>query len=129
MAAIPDVQAAGAVSALPFHPAGIDYDLPVVVEGRPRPRAGEEPQADFRVATPGYFRAVEIPLVKGRGFMEADGPNSPAVVIINETMARQIFAGEEAVVGACCCMGGRERSSASSDRCAIMASVVSRAPR
>jgi putative ABC transport system permease protein len=95
--AIPDVRAAGAVSALPFHPAGIDYDLPVVVDGRPRPRAGEEPQADFRVATPGYFRAMEIPLVKGRAFTESDGPNSPPVVIINETMARRIFAGEDAV--------------------------------
>jgi len=97
LSAIPDVRAAGAVSALPFHPAGIDYDLPVVVEGRPRPRAGEEPQADFRVATPGYFRAMEIPVVRGRAFTESDGPNSPQVVIINETMARQIFTGEDAV--------------------------------
>ena len=95
--ATPGVQAAGAVSALPLHPAGIDYDLPVIIEGRARPRAGEEPQADFRVATPGYFRTMEIPVLKGRPFMESDGPNTPPVAIINDTMARQIFPGENPI--------------------------------
>ena len=95
--AMPGVQSVGAVSALPLHPAGIDYDLPVVIEGRARPRAGEEPQADFRVATPGYFRTMEIPVLKGRPFLEFDGPNTPPVAIINDTMARQIFAGEDPI--------------------------------
>jgi predicted permease len=91
------VQAVGAVSALPFHPAGIDYDLPVIIEGRARPRAGEEPQADFRVATPGYFRTMEIPVLKGRPFLESDRPNTPPVAIINDTMARQLFPGEDPI--------------------------------
>ena len=92
---LPGVESVGAVSALPFNPVGADYDLPIVIEGKPRPRPGEEPQADFRTATTGYFRAMRIPLRRGREFSEFDGPNSTPVVIINETMARQMFPGED----------------------------------
>jgi putative ABC transport system permease protein len=92
---VPGVESVGAVSALPFNPVGIDYDLPVVIEGKPRPRPGEEPQADFRTATTGYFPAMRIPLLRGREFNEFDGPNSMPVVIINETMAREMFPGED----------------------------------
>jgi putative ABC transport system permease protein len=58
---------------------------------------GEEPQADFRMVTPGYFRTMMIPLVSGRTFTEHDGPASTPVIIINETMARQMFAGENPI--------------------------------
>ena len=60
LAATPGVESIGAVSSLPLNPVGIDFDLPVIVQGRPRPRAGEEPQADFRIATPDYFRTMRI---------------------------------------------------------------------
>jgi predicted permease len=93
--AVPGVRSAAVVSSLPLNPVGIDYDLPVVVEGRPRPRPGEDPQADFRIATPAYFETMGIPLVSGREFNEFDGPNSTPVVIINETMAKAIFPGED----------------------------------
>jgi putative ABC transport system permease protein len=89
------IESIGAVSSLPLNPVGIDYDLPVIVEGRPRPRAGEEPQADFRFATPDYFRTMRIPLKKGRLFTEFDGHDSAPVIIINETMAGQMFPGED----------------------------------
>ena len=92
---VPGVESVGAVSALPLNPVGLDYDLPVVIEGQPRPRPGEEPQADFRTATAGYFRTMRIPLLRGRAFNEFDGPNSPPVVIINDTLARQMFPGED----------------------------------
>jgi putative ABC transport system permease protein len=91
---MPGIESVGIVSSLPLNPVGVDYDLPVVVEGRPRPRLGEDPQADFRVATTGYFRTMRIPIRRGRDFTAFDGPNSVPVVIINETMAREIFPGE-----------------------------------
>lgn len=93
--ALPGVEWAGAVTSLPLNPVGIAFDLPVVVQGRPRPRAGEEPQADFRIATTDYFRTMKIPLLKGRNFTEFDGSDSASVVIINDTMARQMFPGED----------------------------------
>jgi predicted permease len=95
LTALPGVQSAGAVTSLPLNPVGIDFDLPVVVQGRPRSRPGEEPQADFRIATPDYFRTMKIPLLRGRDFTEFDGPAGTPVVIINETMARQMFPGED----------------------------------
>jgi putative ABC transport system permease protein len=94
---IPGVQSVGAVSALPLNPVGTDYDLPVIVQGKPRPRPGEEPQADFRVATSGYFRAMRIPLLRGRDFTDYDGPNSTPVVIINDTLSQQMFPDENPV--------------------------------
>jgi putative ABC transport system permease protein len=87
------IESVGVVSALPLSPAGTDYDLPVIVEGKPRPRPGEELQADFRVATVSYFHTMRIPLIGGREFTEFDGPGTTPVAIINDTLARQIFAG------------------------------------
>jgi putative ABC transport system permease protein len=97
IAATPGVESVGAVSSLPLNPVGIDFDLPVLVQGRPPPRAGEEPQADFRIASPDYFRTMRIPLKSGRLFTEFDGPDAVPVVVINETMAAQIFPGEDPI--------------------------------
>jgi putative ABC transport system permease protein len=91
------IESVGAVSALPLNPVGTDYDLPVIVEGKPRARPGEELQADFRVATVSYFRTMRIPLIAGREFTEFDGPGTAPVAIINDTLARQIFAGEDPI--------------------------------
>ena len=91
------IESIGAVSSLPLNPVGIDYDMPVIVQSRPRPRAGEEPQADFRFATPDYFKTMRIPLKSGRLFTEFDGHDSAPVIIINETMASQMFPGEDAL--------------------------------
>ena len=89
----PGIEAVGAVSALPLNPVGTDFDLPVIVEGQPRSRAGEETQADFRVVTAGYFRAMRIPLIAGREFTEFDTAASTPVVIINQNTARELFRG------------------------------------
>jgi predicted permease len=94
---VPGVESVGAVSALPLNPVGTDYDLPVIIQGRPRPRAGEEPQADFRVATTGYLRTMSIPVLRGREFTEFDGPNSTPVIIINDMMAQQMFPGDDPI--------------------------------
>jgi len=97
IAAIPGVESAGAVSSLPLNPVGIDYDMPVVVQGRPPARPGEEPQADLRMVTTGYFRTLRIPLVSGREFTDFDGPATTPVMIINDTLARQMFPGENPI--------------------------------
>jgi predicted permease len=95
--ALPGVESAGAVTSLPMNPVGIDFDLPVIVQGKSRPRPGEEPQADFRVATVDYFQTMGIAVLDGRTFTEFDGLNSASVAIINDTMARQIFPGERPI--------------------------------
>ncbi|MGH7530293.1 MAG: ABC transporter permease [Gemmatimonadales bacterium] len=84
---IPGVRAAGAVNALPL--AGGAVALTIEIAGRP-----PEPDMSFAqyvVVTPGYFRALGVPLVAGREFSEADDADAPPVAIINQTMARRFW--------------------------------------
>ena len=56
-----------------------------------QPPPGEELQADFRVASTDYFRAMDIPLVQGRFFSEHDSSDSQQVVIIDEKFAQRFW--------------------------------------
>ncbi|MAG70198.1 MAG: ABC transporter permease [Vicinamibacterales bacterium] len=93
--AVPGVRSASAASALPMHPVGTDLALPFTVDGRPEPANGEEPQSDVRIATPGYFSTMQVPLLSGRRFDERDLAEAPHVAIINETMATRYFPDED----------------------------------
>ena len=89
--AIPGVRSAGLVSALPIT-GGPATDFSI--SGRPLPRAGNEPSADIRTVDPAYFRTMGIPLLAGRNFTERDNATAPAVMVINQTMARQFWPNE-----------------------------------
>lgn len=91
----PGVIAAGAVLSLPL--TGAEESTDIFVEGRPRPEAGQRLQADFTMITPDYFRAMGIPLLKGRQFTERDRKDTPAVIIINNALAHRYFPNEEPV--------------------------------
>ena len=93
--AVPGVRSASAASALPMHPVGTEFALPFTVDGRPEPANGEEPQSDVRIATPGYFSTMQVPLLSGRLFDERDLAEAPHVAIINETMATRYFPDED----------------------------------
>src|SRR3954462_388244 len=95
--ALPGVRSAAAVSALPMYPVGIDYALPFTIDGHAAPLNGEEPRADIRTATPGYFETMKIALLKGRAIDSRDRAGAPATMVINETMARRYFAGENPI--------------------------------
>ncbi|HEX6199167.1 MAG TPA: ABC transporter permease [Thermoanaerobaculia bacterium] len=90
----PGVEAAGAVSVLPL--SGGQTDVSYGVEGRIPPE-GEEPAADYRVATPGYFDALGIPLARGRLFRPGDDAQAPLVAVVSEELARRAFPGEDPV--------------------------------
>ena len=85
---LPGVAAAGVVSWLPL--GGRDSDFPPIeVAGRPPQRAGE-PLANSAVAiSPDYFRAMGIPMLRGRTFTAADAGEGVGAIIINETLARR----------------------------------------
>jgi hypothetical protein len=55
------------------------------------------PSADFFVADAGYFKAMGIPILKGRDFNQSDQHKSAQVVIVTETFAKQFFPGEDAL--------------------------------
>ena len=89
----PEVVAVGAASFLPLEPA---YRLPVGIVGRPV-TPGEEPTIQFHTADAGYFAAAGVPLVRGRMYTDRDLATTQPVVVINETMARQLWANEDPV--------------------------------
>ncbi|HEY7508922.1 MAG TPA: ABC transporter permease [Vicinamibacteria bacterium] len=90
----PGVTAAGAISQLPLGGGGGDTYF--TIEGRPL-GPGQKLNAQIRVATPGYFPAMDIPIRAGRDLDARDRENAPAVAIVNESFAREFFPGEAAV--------------------------------
>jgi putative ABC transport system permease protein len=85
------VQSVGMIDALPLT-GGASTDIEIV--GRPVPDPNDEPEVDIRIVSPGFFRTMEIPLRAGRLFTERDTFEAPRVMIINETMARKFWPGE-----------------------------------
>ena len=92
--AVPGVTAVGGTTRLPLGSTSVTTT--VVAEGRDVP-PGEGREVQFRRALHGYFEAMGIPLVRGRLFTRADGPGAPAVITINETMARLVFGDRDPV--------------------------------
>jgi hypothetical protein len=87
LATTPGLEVAGAVSNLPLISAGPPDDF--VIEGRPAPQPGAPAwNARYVLATPRMFRALGIPLKRGRPLGEGDVPGQPLVAVINETAAR-----------------------------------------
>jgi predicted permease len=70
-----------------------------VIEGQlATPEAfNANPMANWESATPGYFRSMGIPLLRGRTFSETDTSTSPSVVIVSEVMAARMWPGEDAI--------------------------------
>jgi putative ABC transport system permease protein len=93
--AIPGVVAAGSAVTLPI--GGDDFGTGYLVEGRPVPRPGDEPHAGYQITMPGFFRAMGIPIRRGRDFSASDTHAGLPVALVNETLARQQWPGEDAV--------------------------------
>ena len=92
---LPGVTSAGAAVTLPI--GGDDFAAGFFVEGRPQPPPGQEPRAGYQVVTPGYFRTMGIPITSGRDFRAGDTREAPPVVMINATMARQQWPGQDPI--------------------------------
>lgn len=89
---VPGVSSVGAVNYLPLSG---DFDATTFgIQGRPRPRDGEWPIGQNSAITPGYFRAMGTPLLRGRDFTEGDDAYAPPVVIVNESLAQKYFPNE-----------------------------------
>ena len=93
--ALPGVTAAGMVSNLPM--SGEENIEGLEIEGRPKPKPAEIPLADFRRASPGYFDTMGIRRVRGRLIEERDVEKAPLVAVIDETLARAYWPGEDPI--------------------------------
>jgi putative ABC transport system permease protein len=96
--ALPGVDAAGAVSAMPFALSNINIRSALEVVGRPAAREGEQRNAYVTIATPGYFRAMSIPLREGRAIEDRDTETAPIVAVISDALRRREWP-EESPIG------------------------------
>jgi putative ABC transport system permease protein len=91
---LPGTKAVGGISVLPLSSAMRSASR-FLVEGQPLPANGARPIAETRVASPGYFAAMGIPLRMGRPLDAHD--YGEQIVVVNEAIAKRFFAGGDAV--------------------------------
>ncbi|MCU1232909.1 MAG: hypothetical protein JWP63_876 [Candidatus Solibacter sp.] len=90
VAQIPGVRAAGMISLLPLQDSG--WGAGFTITGQP-----EIHETELRYVTPGYFRAMGIPLRRGREFSTHDDGTAPRRIVVNEALARMYFANQDPV--------------------------------
>jgi len=95
LAALPGVSEVGIGSNMPLRTSGITLDINA--DGHPVAPGQAQPHSEYRLASPEYFHAAGIPLLKGRAFTSTDRAESPRVVIINKTLADQFFPNQDPI--------------------------------
>jgi len=93
--ALPGVTGAAASDYVPF--TGVDGRTGFYIEGRPAPERGDQQQVHYRGISPDYFSVMGIPFASGRGFTTDDRADGLKVAIVNETLARTYWPGENPV--------------------------------
>jgi len=86
---LPGVRAAGGVSFLPLH--GLGAATSFFIEGQDKIRQGDEPVSDVRVVTHDYFKAMGIPLLRGRLFDSRDTAPKTRRIIVSELLVKKYF--------------------------------------
>ncbi|HEY4588108.1 MAG TPA: FtsX-like permease family protein, partial [Thermoanaerobaculia bacterium] len=89
---LPEVRAAALISMLPIQEAWTNGGY--TVAGRSAPPPGQDWVAELRLASPGFFGSLGIPILRGRDFEERDGEKGRKVAIVNEALVRQRFRDE-----------------------------------
>ncbi len=92
VAALPGVRSVAAIDTLPMQGGS---EQPIAVEGRPAEVFALQRNVSVRRATPGYFRTMGIPVLKGRDFRLADTGGERAVAVISRSMANLFWPGED----------------------------------
>jgi predicted permease len=95
LASMPGVSEVGLGSTVPLRAGGIMLDIKA--ENRPISPGEAQPKSEYRTASPGYFAAAGIPILKGKDFSSTDRAGSAPVVIINKTLADQLFPGQDPI--------------------------------
>jgi putative ABC transport system permease protein len=94
--AVPGVERVAFGSTVPWRDAGgFGAGFQFSVEGRTRQNGEDDPRARFRSVSPGFFAALGIPLVAGRDFSDADRNGAEKVVIVSQSVADQLFPGQD----------------------------------
>jgi predicted permease len=93
--ATPGVESAGLIDSLPMNNGGSHQ--PVAVEGQAVVPMADQPEVDVRMVSPGYLRAMRVPVLRGRDLSDADVAARPPVVFISESMAKRFWPNENPI--------------------------------
>jgi putative ABC transport system permease protein len=93
--ALPGVRSAAFTMSLPI--VGSNWNSGFIVADKPAPPPGEKPNAAFTPVSANYFETMGIRLLRGRAFNNAEMTDSPPVTVINESLARRLWPGENPV--------------------------------
>ena len=94
--AIPGVRAVSPVVAVPFAGSG-GWDGKPAAEGQSTEETAANPMLNMEVVTPGYFAALGIAVLRGRGFTDADREGAPAVVVVSQSAARHYWGTDDPI--------------------------------
>jgi predicted permease len=92
---LPGVEGAGLTQLVPLQNWG--WEANFSIKGRPNDSSAPRQVAGLRYVTPGYFRALGIPVLRGRGFTYGDTETAVKVILINDALARRYFPGQDPV--------------------------------
>ncbi len=95
MNALPGAQEAAVAVPLPLSDSYIN--LAFEIEGRPPRAKSDSPTADYVAISPNYFHVMQVPLLRGREFSDADSESGPKVCAISSSLAQQLFPNESAL--------------------------------
>jgi len=91
---LPGVQSAGLIDTLPLSMNG-GSNQPIAIEGRPVVPMADQPEVSVRMISPGYMKAMRIPLLRGRDLNDNDVADRPGAVLISASMAQRLWPNED----------------------------------
>ena len=94
IASLPGVQVAGVTNSLPMSG---QFIVGFSIQGRPAQKPADLPSTDYYAVSPDYFKAMGIPLLRGRLFSDRDVQGAPRVAIVSDSMAKRYFGGQDPI--------------------------------
>jgi len=95
--ALPGVNETAFGMVAPWRDAGSGPSLQFSADGHVKAAGEDDPRAQFRVISPGFFAALGVPIIAGRDFNELDVQNKEPVAIISQTLAQRIFPSQDPI--------------------------------
>jgi len=95
--ALPGVNKTAFGMVAPWRDAGSGPTLQFCADGHDHSAGQEDPRAQFRVISPGFFAALGVPIIAGRDFIELDGRSKESVAIISQTLAKRMFPNQDPI--------------------------------
>lgn len=94
VSALPGVRSAAVSASLPLQ---FKRVTPLLPQGQPEVPLAQRPFVDIEAVSPGWFATLQVPLIAGRTFNDADDADAPKVVIVNRAFARRFWPGDNAI--------------------------------